>query len=121
MSQVIIGMEPHKLSATIEVIDTGERVLGGGRFLADRDGYRAMRAAGRAWPRRVGAVEGANGIGKPLAQRLVADGETVLDVPSKLSARVRVFSTGAGPQDRRHRRALGGAGCGPQQRPAPGG
>jgi hypothetical protein len=31
-----------------------------------------------------------------LAQRLVADGETVLDVPAKLSARVRVFATGQG-------------------------
>jgi hypothetical protein len=31
-----------------------------------------------------------------LAQRLVADGEPVLDVPAKLSARVRVFDTGQG-------------------------
>ncbi|WP_432486241.1 IS110 family RNA-guided transposase, partial [Kineococcus esterisolvens] len=59
---------------------------------------------GRAWPQRVWAVEGAGGIGKlprtrevpPLAQRLVADGEQVLDVPAKLSARARVFSTGQG-------------------------
>jgi transposase len=29
-------------------------------------------------------------------QRLVADGETVVDVPAKLSARVRVFATGQG-------------------------
>jgi transposase len=29
-----------------------------------------------------------------LAQRLLADGETVVDVPAKLSARVRVFDTG---------------------------
>src|SRR4029450_4925762 len=32
----------------------------------------------------------------PVAQRLVADGETVLDVPAKLSARARVFATGQG-------------------------
>ena len=31
-----------------------------------------------------------------MAQRLVADGETVVDVPAKLSARARVFSTGQG-------------------------
>jgi hypothetical protein len=30
------------------------------------------------------------------AQRLVADGETVVDVPAKLAARVRVFDTGNG-------------------------
>jgi transposase len=42
------------------------------------------------------AVEGCNGIGRHLAQRLVADGEQVVDVPAKLSARARVFSTGHG-------------------------
>ena len=33
-------------------------------------------------------------MGRPLAQRLLADGETVVDVPAKLAARVRVFDTG---------------------------
>ena len=47
-------------------------------------------------PDRVWAVEGCNGIGRHIAQRLVADGETVLDVPAKLSARARVFATGQG-------------------------
>jgi transposase len=37
---------------------------------------------------------GCNGIGRHVAQRLVADGEPVVDVPAKLSARARVFSTG---------------------------
>jgi transposase len=41
-------------------------------------------------------VEGCNGIGRHIAQRLVADGETVLDVPAKLSARARPFGTGQG-------------------------
>jgi hypothetical protein len=44
----------------------------------------------------VWAVEGCNGVGRYLAQRLVADGEPVVDVPAKLSARARVFSTGQG-------------------------
>ena len=34
--------------------------------------------------------------GRPLAARLLADGETVVDVPAKLAARVRVFDTGHG-------------------------
>ena len=29
-----------------------------------------------------------------MAQRLLSDGETVVDVPAKLAARVRVFDTG---------------------------
>jgi len=41
-------------------------------------------------------VEGCNGIGRHLAHRLVHDGETVIDVPAKLSAQVRVFATGNG-------------------------
>lgn len=39
---------------------------------------------------------GANGIGRPVTQRLLASGERVLDVPAKLAARARVFDTGQG-------------------------
>jgi transposase len=39
-------------------------------------------------------VEGAGGIGRPLAQKLLAAGERVVDVPPTLSSRVRVLSTG---------------------------
>jgi Transposase len=93
---VIIGMDPHKRSATIEVIGEHEHVLAVGRYSTDKDGYAAMLAAGRKHPDRVWAVEGCNGIGRHLAHRLVHDGEIVVDVPAKLSARVRVFATGNG-------------------------
>src|ERR671921_1205248 len=96
MAQVIIGVDPHKRSATIEIINEREQAVGGGRFGTDRDGYKAMLAAGRKYNDRVWAVEGCNGIGRHVAQRLVADGETVVDVPAKLSARARVFATGQG-------------------------
>ena len=39
-------------------------------------------------------MENAGGLGRHLAQRLSAAGESVVDVPPKLSARVRVLSTG---------------------------
>ena len=94
MQQVIIGVDPHKLSATIEVVDDHERRLGEGRFTTDRAGYAAMRTYVKAWPQRTWAVEGANGTGRPLAQRLLESGEDVLDVPAKLAARVRLFDTG---------------------------
>jgi transposase len=96
VGRVVIGVDPHKRSATIEVMDGRERVLAVGRFGTDTAGYKELLAAGRAWPERVWAVEGCNGVGRYLAQRLVADGEPVLDVPAKLSARARVFSTGQG-------------------------
>jgi transposase len=94
MEQVIIGVDPHKLSATIEVVDQHEHMLGSGRFTTDQAGYAAMRTYAKQWPDRVWAVEGANGVGRPLAQRLLEAGEYVLDVPAKLAARVRLFDTG---------------------------
>ena len=50
----------------------------------------------RAWPERTWAVEGCEGIGRHVAQRLVAGQEIVIDVPAKLSARMRVYATGQG-------------------------
>jgi hypothetical protein len=80
--------------ATIEVLDEREAVLATGRFGTDRAGYAAMRKHVAVWPERTWAVEGSNGAGRPLAQRLLADGERVVDVPAKLSARTRLFDTG---------------------------
>jgi transposase len=94
MAKVIIGVDPHKLSATIEVVDSHETVLVADRFGTDKAGYAAMRKTVTRWPQRVWAVEGSNGAGRPLAQQLLADGEQVLDVPAKLSARTRAFDTG---------------------------
>ena len=80
-----------------------------------------MRRYVKAWPQRVWAVEGANGAGRPLAQRLLAAGEQVVDVPAKLAARVRLFDTGHNRKTdaldahsiamvaRAHRRAAGGS------------
>jgi hypothetical protein len=55
-----------------------------------------MLAAGRKFRDRIWAAGGCNGIGKHIAHHLVHDGETVVGVPPKLSAQVRVFATGNG-------------------------
>ncbi|WP_344952296.1 IS110 family transposase, partial [Terrabacter ginsenosidimutans] len=115
---VVIGMDPHKRSVTIEVMTGDESVLGGGRFATDVAGFAAMLADARQWPERTWAVAGCNGIGRHVANRLIAAGEQVVDVPPKLSARARVFATGQGPQDRRHGRALGRARRDPDGRAA---
>ncbi|MFI6829188.1 IS110 family transposase [Kribbella sp. NPDC050241] len=94
--RVVIGMDPHKRSVTIELMDAGEHVLGGGRFSTGTAGYRSMLDTVGAWPNRIWAIEGCNGIGRHIAHRLIADGEQVVDVPPKLSARARVFATGQG-------------------------
>ena len=96
MSPVIIGMDPHKRSATIEVMTSDETVVGGGRYGTDAPGHRAMLAEARRWPERTWVIEGCQGIGRHIANRLLAAGEDVVDVPPKLSARTRVFATGQG-------------------------
>jgi transposase len=96
MNAVVIGMDPHKRSATIEVMAGDETILGGGRYLTDAAGYKAMLAHGRRFGQRTWAIEGCQGIGRHIANRLLGDGEQVVDVPPKLSARTRVFATGQG-------------------------
>ena len=93
--QIIIGVDPHKLSATIEVVDERERFLGSGR-VQHRPGRLHGDADLREGPGRSGPgrSRGANGAGRPLAQRLLEAGENVVDVPAKLAARVRLFDTG---------------------------
>src|SRR5215207_2964547 len=95
VERVIVGCDPHKKSVTIEVVDDRGMLLATGRFGTDNRQYKAMLGyVRRQWPHRRWAVEGAQGVGRPLAQRLLSDGETVVDVPAKLAARVRVFDTG---------------------------
>ena len=63
---------------------------------ANRKGMRALERWANGFPERRWALEGAGGIGRPLAQKLLAGGESVVDVPPKLSAKVRVLSSFAG-------------------------
>ena len=96
MTAVMIGVDPAKRSNTIEVIDSSETVLVTARFENTNEDYRKMRTLMKRWPDRVWAVEGATGVGLHLAQRLISDGERVVDVPSKLSTRVRAIDSGHG-------------------------
>jgi transposase len=95
-AQVVIGMDPHKRSVTIEVMTSDESVVGTGRFGTDRDGLAALLRFVAAWPQRVWAIEGCSGIGRHVALRLLGQEEQVVDVPPKLSARARMFATGQG-------------------------
>jgi transposase len=81
---------------TFEARDGREILRASGSFPTDAGGCRLLIRYARQWPDRIWAVEGANGIGRPLAQRLIAAGERVLDVPAKLAARARVSGTGQG-------------------------
>jgi transposase len=91
---VLIGVDPHKATNAAAILNDHGELLECANFAQDRAGLRALERWAKRFPERRWAVEGANGLGRPLAQKLVAAGETVVDVPPKLSAKVRVLSTG---------------------------
>ena len=93
--KALIGVDPHKGSVAVAVIDEalGE-LLERASFVQNRAGLRALESWAKRFPERRWAVENAGGLGRHLAGRLAASGESVVDVPPKLSARVRVLSTG---------------------------
>jgi hypothetical protein len=96
MVAVMIGVDPAKRSHAMAVLASDEDRLAALQVTNDTDGYAAMMRLARRWPSRTWAVEGAGGVGVQLAQRLVADGETVVDVPPKLATRGRMFDVGHG-------------------------
>jgi transposase len=94
MVAVMIGVDPHKASHTAVAIGAAEEPLGELRVRACVAQSEQLLAWAQAWPQRTWAVEGAGGVGHLLAQRLLAAGERVLDVPPKLAARVRLLQAG---------------------------
>jgi transposase len=94
--EVLIGVDPHKAAHAVAAIDESGELLEQASFSSSRHGLRALRRWAKRFEQRRWAIEGAGGLGRTLAQYLVANGESVLDVPAKLSARVRVLSTGGG-------------------------
>jgi hypothetical protein len=94
MTAVMIGVDPHKGSHTAVAISSAEQALGRLRVKACPDQAGQLLTWAHAWPQRTWAVEGAAGLGRLLAQQLVAAGERVLDVPPKLASRVRLLESG---------------------------
>jgi transposase len=94
---VVIAVDPHKAHNTLALLDpTTRTVVAEAEFPNSREGYRQMMRFARRWSARRWAVEGCHGAGRALGQFLVGCGESVVDVPAKLAARVRVFSQGHG-------------------------
>lgn len=88
----IIGVDPHKTvhEACALTGAAPERL----RVAASRSGYQKLLGWAEGFEQRTWAIEGAHGLGRHLAQFLLARGERVLDVPAYLSARVRELSRG---------------------------
>ena len=111
---VIIGVDPHKATHTAVAIDSDERPPARLDVVAERSQTQRLLA----WAAPLGkdrrwAVESADGLGKLLAQQLVAAGEDVVDVPPTLAARVRLLgSTKASKNDPNDALATAVAGLG---------
>lgn len=92
---VVIGIDPHKSSHTATALDQQtHRPLETVRIEAALPEYRRLLTWARQFSERRWAVENARGLGRHLAQWLIARGETVVDVPPTATARVRELSRG---------------------------
>jgi len=94
--QVVIAVDPHKASWTAAVVSSSLQPLATLRVPVSTAGYQQLRRFASRWPRASWAIEGAGGLGAPLAIRLCDEGIAVMDVPAKLAARVRLLSRGHG-------------------------
>jgi Transposase len=97
----IIGIDPHKGSHTAAVLDRSETVIDELRVMADRCPRERLLEFAADFKPRTWAIEAASGLGALLAQQLVAAGETVVDVPPTLSARVRLLDAGCTDKEAR--------------------
>ena len=93
---VIIGIDAHKSSHTATAVTADLTEVGTIRVRATTTTVEELTKWAEQWPQRRWAIEGARGLGQLLAQRLVAVGEDVVDVPATSSSRVRLLETGHG-------------------------
>ena len=93
---ITIGIDPHKASLIAVAVDASGTPLGRRRLLVHAGTLMQLTAWAAGWPVRRFTVEGAFGLGRPIAQLLAAAGEQVLDVPATLAAQARLLNTGGG-------------------------
>jgi transposase len=96
LAVITIGIDPHKASRTAVAVGPSGLSLGHRRLLVNAGTLSQLATWAAAWPSRRFAVEGAYGLGRPIAQQLAAAGEQVLDVPATLTSRARLLNTGGG-------------------------
>jgi hypothetical protein len=76
---VVIAVDPHKASWTAAAVNSALAPLATLRTPVSRQGYRQLRRFAADWPDAEWAIEGATGLGAPLATWLSAD-EVVPDL-----------------------------------------
>ena len=98
---ITIGIDPHSRTHSAAALDEHGRVLAEITVRSDAGELdRLVRWIESVGSERIVAVEGARGFGLALCRRVLAAGETVLDVTPALTASERRSSRRAGKDDR---------------------
>jgi transposase len=100
LSMIIIGVDPHKRMHVASAVEpASNRQVAALQVEASLAGYRRLLKWAGGFGERRWAVENAHGLGRHLAQWLLARGEPVEDVASTATARVRELSRGRRKND----------------------
>jgi transposase len=97
---VVLGIDAHKRSHTVVVVDEHGRQIGAKTIgTATVDHLRLLRWAEQFGPTRRWAVEDCRHLSRRLERDLLAAGETIARVPPKLMAHVRDSARTSGKSD----------------------
>lgn len=92
---LVIGIDPHKATHTAVAVETATHTITDElTFDASPEGYQAFDTWLGAHPFEQIGIEGARGLGRNLADRLLAGHQAVLDVPPKEVRRNRIRRKG---------------------------
>lgn len=97
---VSVGVDSHKSSLAVGVLDEIGQMVGVQEFANDRQGHDSLIDwVDRYGPERVIGIEGSGNYGASLARRLLQAGEDVREVPAFLSHRERKKNPSRGKSD----------------------
>lgn len=68
---VVIGMDPHKRTVTVEVMTPAEQIIGHERFTTDEAGFTALVEYANRWPDRTWAIERCEGLARHVVAPLL--------------------------------------------------
>lgn len=97
---IAVGIDTHKASLAVCVVDGLGRKLGETTVANDAAGHLHLERFLRSLPTdRCVGIEGSGGHGAALAERLQAGGERIVEVPARLTARQRRHARQLGKSD----------------------
>jgi transposase len=95
----VIGVDAHKRTHTLAVVDEVGRELANRTFRATLDGHRAVLRWIQRWPERMFALEDCRHLTRRLEADLIGAGEAVVRVPARLMATARRTGRELGKSD----------------------